>query len=117
MTHKDFIQDLFELEITAHLMHLQTSSFAAHMALDELYKEIVELRDSYVEQVQGRYGIVKGFTTVSFNEGQDPVTYLKSKITAYEAYVATVKEIYLQQVVSDVLDLIVGVVYKLRFLS
>lgn len=38
------------------LLHWQTTSLAEHKALDELFEELVELGDTLVESVMGKYG-------------------------------------------------------------
>ena len=40
---------LFEMRDNMHIQHFKTTSYAAHMALDTLYKDIVDLVDSLVE--------------------------------------------------------------------
>ena len=49
---------LFHARTFAHLLHLQTRSYAQHMALDALYNDIGGLVDAYVEAFQGRYGVI-----------------------------------------------------------
>lgn len=55
---------LFSFHDTAHFLHLQTSSFAEHKALDEVYHELVDLKDSISEYILGvqapkRFGVIK----------------------------------------------------------
>ena len=42
MKIQDFASRLFEARITYHVMHLQTLSFAQHMALNDLYSNIIK---------------------------------------------------------------------------
>jgi hypothetical protein len=39
----------------AHRAHLQTDSYAEHMALGEFYEGVIPLVDSFAEAFQGRY--------------------------------------------------------------
>lgn len=52
------IAGLFAARDTAHILHLKVKSFAAHMALGELYDSLVDLADSLAEVYQGKYGIL-----------------------------------------------------------
>jgi hypothetical protein len=49
----------------AHLQHFQTPSYAAHKALEQLYEELPDLIDTYIEQYQGLYGKIKTYPTWS----------------------------------------------------
>lgn len=53
LTPEEIIGKLFYFHSQAHFLHLQTKSFAQHKALDELYKELVELKDEISEQLLG----------------------------------------------------------------
>lgn len=116
-TTSEFITKLFQIEAQAHVAHLQTSSFAQHMALDELYKGMVELRDTYAETYQGRYGIIKGYGTIEIKEGIDMVQYLNQTVSDVLEYRKQITDGYLQQEIDNLLELINGVLYKLRFLK
>ena len=43
---------------TAHVLHLKTTSYAKHKALNEFYDEIIDLVDSFAEAYQGEYGLI-----------------------------------------------------------
>ena len=47
----------------AHVFHLQTKSYAEHIALNGYYDAVVALFDGIVESYQGKYGIIKNFKT------------------------------------------------------
>lgn len=49
----------FEARTKVHIAHLQTTSYAQHIALNEFYDAIVGLADGFAESYQGRYGIIK----------------------------------------------------------
>lgn len=48
----------YELIATAHVAHLQTRSYAQHLALGEIYGELPGLLDSLLESWQGKNGTV-----------------------------------------------------------
>jgi hypothetical protein len=49
------ISTLFAARDAAHILHLKTRSFAAHLALGDLYDKLVELADDLAEIHLGKY--------------------------------------------------------------
>ena len=72
-----FIATLFHSGTNAHFMHLQTDSYARHVALGDYYDEIIDLVDKYAEAFQGSYEIIKSYPK-DFHIATDPVKYIKS---------------------------------------
>jgi hypothetical protein len=62
----------FEARTKAHIAHLQTKSFAVHMALGSYYDGIVGLADSIAEAHQGRCGIITTYPSITLDP-KDPV--------------------------------------------
>ena len=56
-----FIATLFHSATNAHFMHLQTDSYAKHVALNEYYDSIIELGDKWAEAYQGCYEVIKSY--------------------------------------------------------
>jgi hypothetical protein len=117
MTVQEYVSLLLEIQDISHIAHLQTTSFAEHKALNELYDGIADQFDAYVEAYQGKYGIIKGYKSFKLEEGLDMVDYLKEKMTAFETYKSTLTDGYLQQLVDNTQELLSTTLYKLRFLS
>ena len=113
MTVQDFSAKLFEIEITAHIAHAQTTSYAKHIALGSLYEDIVGLRDRFIESYQGKYGIISNYSQITIKEGVDMVTYIKECITQIEEYRLTLTDGYLQQISDDIIELLASTNYKL----
>lgn len=59
---------LFLSRDLAHRAHLQTTSYAQHVALGSFYEEIIELADSLAEMYQGRHGIIKNIPLLEEDE-------------------------------------------------
>jgi len=73
------ISALFAARNQAHRLHLRTRSFAAHVALGELYEELVELADSLAEMYQGKYGLMEiPPLDQSLVATDDAVTFIKN---------------------------------------
>ncbi len=117
MTVQEYVSSLLEIQDISHIAHLQTTSFAEHKALNELYDGIADQFDAYVEAYQGKYGIIKGYKSFKLEEGLDMVDYLKEKMTSFETYKSTLTDGYLQQLVDNTQELLSTTLYKLRFLS
>lgn len=43
----------------AHASHWKTKSYAEHMALGSFYEDIIEEIDTFIEQFQGAFGLIK----------------------------------------------------------
>lgn len=112
-----FVSVLFHSATVTHFMHLQTKSFAQHMALSEYYDAIVELADKWAEAYQGCYDIITNYPK-DFHLATDPVKYL----TQIKEFVDDIRkdlpsESQLQNVVDEIADQIDSTLYKLRFLK
>lgn len=113
-----FISTLFASRTQAHIFHLQTTSFAQHKALNEYYDEIIGLVDGFIESYQGRYGILRGYSSPAvFKEDDQTIKYFE----ALNKYVETTRErlpqdSYLQNQVDEIVALVESTVYKLKYL-
>jgi hypothetical protein len=112
-----FVSVLFHSATVTHFMHLQTKSFAQHMALGEYYDAIVELADKWAEAYQGCYDIITNYPK-DFHLATDPVKYL----TQIKDFVDDLRkdlpsESQLQNIVDEIADQIDSTLYKLRFLK
>lgn len=112
------IGTLMQSRNQAHIYHLQTQSFAAHMALGTYYEGIVGLIDGLVESYQGRYGILRGYNMAGMiKEDENYTTYFE----ALSKFVETARQqgpqdSYIQNQIDEVVDLIESTKYKLKFL-
>lgn len=113
-----FISTLMASRQQAHIFHWQTSSYSAHKALNEYYDEIVDLFDGLVESFQGRYGIVRGYTSpATFKEDDQVVNYFEALSKYVEAIRTKIpQDSYIQNEVDTVVKLIEDTKYKLKFL-
>lgn len=113
-----FISTLLASRNQAHIFHLQTTSFAQHKALNEYYDGIIDFIDGFVESYQGKYGILRGYTSPStFKEDDGTIKYFE----ALNKYVENTREripqdSYLQNQVDEIVALIETTVYKLKYL-
>lgn len=117
MTVQEAMSCTFEIQVNTHIAHLQTTSYAAHKALNSLYEDIVDLRDRFIESYQGKYGIISGYKQVEVKEGVDMVKYLQEELKKFEEFRLTLSDGYLQQIMDDIIELITSTIYKLKFLK
>jgi len=109
-----FFKTLLDAVTTTHLLHLQTRSYAQHVALGGLYEELGELVDGLIESYQGKYGIVNSYPTGPSLPANDPIGFveaLSNFVREYRNEVARDSE--LQNVIDEVQSLIDSTLYKL----
>ena len=110
---------LFNSRNQAHILHLQTRSFAGHKALNGYYDGIIPLADKYAETYQGKYGIVKGYKPAkTFLQGDKEILPYFKKL---EKEVSDLRpqlpnDLDLENAYADILDLIHSTQYLLTYL-
>ena len=106
------VSALLHSRTQAHIFHWRTKSFAAHKALQGYYEGIVPLVDNFVEGYQGRYGILGGYKSSSFN--QNPMNARGYFIRLLKIVDATkIKDTYLQNIIDEIRQLIHQSLYLL----
>jgi hypothetical protein len=113
------ISTLFHSRTQAHILHLQTESFAGHKALNAYYDGIVPLVDKYAESYQGIYGIIKGYQGMpQIVQGDNAVIpyfeKLEKDIKGMRPKLP--KDLDLENAYADILDLIHSTLYLLKHL-
>jgi len=117
-----FISTLLASRNQAHIFHWQVDgvgSYAAHKALNKYYDEILEATDELVESYQGRYGIIKGYTSpATFKEDDQYITYFEALSKYVETARKTIvpQDTYIQNQIDEIVKLIESTKYKLKFL-
>lgn len=101
----------------AHIFHLQTKSYAEHMALGAYYDSIVDLADSLIEAYQGMYGIVKGYDMARMYDYSDPCDYFKKLHKQVESSYKQFPDSDLQNILDEIKTLLKSTIYKLENLK
>jgi hypothetical protein len=102
------------------VFHLQTRSYAEHIALGTYYGDIVDLLDGLIESYQGRYGIIKDYENFKINPytGKPQLeTYLKAMSKKVNDTHGKVKETFIQNQLDTIDELINSTLYKIKFLG
>jgi hypothetical protein len=119
-TCAEIISCLFSLQVSAHIRHLQTKSFAEHKALDDLYSALSGHIDALVEAFQGKYPIVTGYKVNEIKEygsKDEFITMLKEKLMEVQVFGKMMTDNYLSQLIDNIAELISGTLYKLKNLN
>lgn len=110
-------QTLFQAQIQTHIAHLQSDSYAEHVALGEFYDAAGDLADAIIEKTQGKYGIIRGYKTITLVDDVDCCAYLKSVLSYIEKQRQSITEGYLQQLTDNIIEQIASTLYKLENLK
>lgn len=115
------ISYLLHSRTQTHIYHLQTPSFAAHMALNGYYDGIVDLVDGLVESYQGKYGILtnySNFSILEYKSCEEIIMYLQGlNMTVEKLRTSIPQDTYLQNQIDTIVELISSTIYKLKFLK
>lgn len=113
-----FASTLLNASTTIHFMHLRTDSYAAHMALAELYSALPGLVDSVVECFQGKYDKIAAYPNQTVTDGTGEVQFVQALIAFVEEQRQNMpQDSELQNLIDEVADQLNSTAYKLRFLK
>lgn len=119
MKAPEFIGMLFLARDVAHSVHLNTRSYAKHVALNEFYTAVIEAADSFAEAWQGRHGLL-GPIPLQGSKGNKPIVeFLQAQLDEIVAGKPSLagEDSALGQLIDNVIELYLRSLYKLRFLS
>ena len=84
MKCNDFIGMLFLARDVTHSVHLNTRSYAKHVALQSFYEGIVPLADDLAEAYQGRHGLIGPITLHSAKKTTNVIEFLQDQLEEIE---------------------------------
>ena len=116
----DFVGLFFLARDVAHSVHLNTRSYAKHVALNEFYDNIVELADKFSEAYQGRYGLIGPISLLSAKKTTNIIEFLEDQLAEIEATrydVCDKTDTPLQNIIDEIVGQYLSTLYKLRFLA
>ena len=120
MSCADFVGTLFLARDVAHSVHLNTRSFAKHMALNEFYDAIVDLADKFAEAYQGRHGMIGPITLMSAKKTGNILEFLQDSVADIEKMrydVCDKSDSPLQNIIDEIVGQYLSTQYKLKFLA
>jgi len=118
----EYIGTLFQSRTQSHIFHLQTSSYAKHIALNGYYDAIIGLADGIAEAYQGKYEIIKGYkmggAIKDLENNDDATTYFEQLAKFCELKREKLpQDSYLVNLYDGVDELIRSTLYKLKRLD
>ncbi len=120
MSCADFVGALFLARDVAHSVHLNTRSYAKHMALNEFYDNIVDLTDKFAEAYQGRHGLIGPITLKSAKKTTNVLEFLQDSMAEVEEArykVCEKTDTPIQNIIDEIVGQYLSTIYKLRFLA
>ena len=116
----EFIGMLFLARDVTHSVHLNTRSYAKHVALNGFYDGIIDLADKFAEAYQGKYGLIGPIALMSAKKTNNIVDFLQGQADDIEAmrYDVVDKDCTpLQNIIDEIFALYYTTLYKLKFLA
>lgn len=118
-----FFSKLFESREMAHIYHLQVKgeegSYAAHMALNSYYDNVLELIDEIIEVYQGQYEIIEEYDIIDTKDtkSKDKIEYFKdlANFIKIERKNISEEDTHLHNIIDEIVALIYKTLYKLKF--
>jgi DNA-binding ferritin-like protein len=120
MSCNEFIGHLFLARDITHSVHLNTRSYAKHVALNEFYDEVVELADKFAEAYQGRHGLIGPIKLQGSAKTTNVTEFLEGSLAEVEQMrykVCDKSDSALQNIIDEIVGLYLSTLYKLKFLA
>lgn len=116
--HVNLISRLFHARTQLHIYHLQTSSYAAHVALGECYDGLLTFTDSIAEAMQGKDGMLKGYTSFPYVEDNSAVSFIEGLRKEINTFRLTLDTdcANIDNEIQSLMTLLDSTLYKLKFL-
>lgn len=116
----EFVGLLFLARDVTHSVHLNTRSYAKHMALASFYEGIIPLADSFAEAYQGRHGMIGPIALQAAKKTSNVLEFLQAQLDEIESVrydVVDRKDTALHNIIDEVVALYLSTLYKLKFLG
>ena len=116
----EFVGMLFLARDVTHSVHLNTRSYAKHVALNGFYDGVIDLADKFAEAYQGKYGLIGPIALMSAKKTNNVVEFLEGQVDDLMEmrYKVVEKECTpLQNIIDEIFGLYYSTIYKLKFLA
>ena len=120
MKPADFVGMLFLARDVTHSVHLNTRSYAKHVALQGFYEGVVGLADDFAEAYQGRHGLIGPITLMSAKKTSNVIEFLQDQLAEIESNrykFCEESDTAIQNIIDEIVALYLSTLYKLRFLA
>ena len=116
----DFVGMLFLARDVAHSVHLNTRSYAKHVALNTFYDEIVDFADKFAEAYQGRHGLIGPISLMNAGKTSNILEFMQDQADEIEKCryeVCDKSDTPIQNIIDEIVGLYLSTLYKLKFLA
>jgi hypothetical protein len=120
MNASQFVGLLFLGRNVAHSVHLNTRSYAKHVALNTFYDEVIGLADKFAEAYQGRHGLIGPIAIPAAKKTTNIIEFLQDQLAEIEKGrydMCDKTDTPLQNIIDEIAGLYLSTLYKLRFLA
>jgi len=116
----EFVGMLFLARDVAHSTHLNTRSYAKHVALQGFYEGVVDLADKFAEAYQGYHNLIGPITVPAAKKTSNIVEFLQGQVEDIQANrykVCDRENTAIQNIIDEIVGHYYASLYKLRFLA
>lgn len=119
MSCPEFIAQSLAVRTTAHTLHLTSTSYAQHVALEGFYTALVGLIDKYAEVYTGLEGRIPRYPVVKPPNDTDPIELLEDYLALIRDEVTEDEHASqaLLNILAELEELTAQSLYKLKFLK
>lgn len=103
-----------------HSVHLNTRSYAKHVALNTFYDSVIDHADAFAEAYQGRHGLIGPIAIPAAKKTTNIIEFLQGQLDEIEKGrydVCDKADSSLQQLIDNIVELYLTTLYKLKFLA
>jgi hypothetical protein len=114
----EFIMCLLHGVTNAHILHLQSKSYAEHKALGSYYDDLGDLVDAVVEQYQGLKAMILNYPVEYRAPAESAIGELEYMLEYVRVYRSSMgDDSAIQNSIDEIVALMQSTLYKLRFLK
>jgi hypothetical protein len=110
-------EKLFEVRNQIHLIHLNTTSYSEHKAINAFYETWLDLADKFIETYQGKYGRIGSVMNIGVNSGTNTRSYLTEVMIFLNTGIANIVtpgiDSDLENIIADMKQLVNQTLYLL----
>ncbi len=114
-----FVTYMLQSAVQAHVLHLVSKSYAQHVALGDYYGAVPDMIDGIAETMQGKFGILTDYgCDCKIDQNLNPLTYFTECLNyVNKERTSLPQDSFLQNQIDELVALLEGTIYKLKFLA
>jgi hypothetical protein len=109
----ELVMRCFNARTSSHIAHLQTKSYAEHMALNAFYDDVIDATDEFAECYQGVFGVIDKYPELPCEHGAlKPIYSLRKWLAEHRSAVAAGQR-ELENLIDEISAVCDRAIYKL----